>query len=331
MHDKYQGHDQVHNANGEGMKIDHIGHAIVTTPFRDIHLRNVLHAPETSKNLLSVHCIAIDNRVYLEFHPYFFLIRDEVTRNILYRGRCVHGLYPLIPQFRSFNKQVCGVIKLSSERWHARLGHPSFSIVQQVLRNNQLPCAGERRLDTICDSCQRAKYHQLPYPISTSISTKPLHLIFPDVWGPTPSLVGRHTYYVSFIDDYSKFTWLYLLKNRSNVFQVFRQFQALVERQLDSKILTVQSDWGGEYEKPNSFFKTLGISHHVSCPHAHQQNGSAKRKHRHIVEVGLSLLAGTSMPLKFWDEAYLTTVHLINMLSSRVINNDTPMHMLFHT
>ena len=97
----------------------------------------------------------------------------------------MHGLYPLIPQFRRFNKQVCSVIKLSPERWHARLGHPSFFIVQQVLRNNQLPCVGERSLETICDSCQKAKAHQLPYPVSTSISTKPLQLVFFDVWCDT--------------------------------------------------------------------------------------------------------------------------------------------------
>ena len=221
------------------MEINHIGHAIVKTPSRNIHLRNILHVPKTEqKKLLSVHRIALDNKVFLEFHPYFFLIRDQVTRNIIYRGRCVHGLYPLIPKFTSFNKQVFGVIKLSSERWHARLGHPSFVIVQQVLRNNQLPCVGERSSETICDSCQQAKSHQLPYPVSTNVSTKALQ----DVWGPAPSSVGRHTYYVSFIDDYSKLTWIYLLKKRSDVFQVFQNFQALVERQFDTKILAVQSD-----------------------------------------------------------------------------------------
>jgi hypothetical protein len=69
----------------------------------------------------------------------------------------------------------------------------------------------------------------------------------------------------------------------------------------------------------------------VSCPHAHQQNGSAERKHRHIVEVGLSLLAHASMPLKFWDEAFLTATFLINLLPSKVINNETPVERLLHT
>ena len=155
--------------------------------------------------------------------------------------------------------------------------------------------------------------------------------MFSDVWGPAVETVGRKKYYVSFIDDFSKFTWIYLIKHKSEVFQKIHDFQHLVERQFDRKILALQTDWGGEYVKLNSFFTRIGISHHVSCPHAHQQNGSAERKHRHIAEVGLALLAGASMPLKFWDEAFLTAVHIINMLPSRVINNETPMERLLHT
>ena len=121
----------------------------------------------------------------------------------------------------------------------------------------------------------------------------------------------------------------FFLKNRSDVYQVFLDFQKLVERQFNRKIMTMQTDWGGEYQKLNSFFKQIGIIHHVSCPHAHQQNGSAERKHRHIVEVGLSLLAHASMPLKFWDEAFLTATYLINRTPSRVLNFDIPLTRLF--
>jgi hypothetical protein len=86
---------------------------------------------------------------------------------------------------------------------------------------------------------------------------------------------------------------------------------------------------GSEYQALNSFFQRMGISHHVSCPQAPQQNGSAEHKHRHIVEIGLTLLAHASMPLKFWDEAFLTAVFLINRLPSWVVNNDTPFFRLF--
>jgi histone deacetylase 1/2 len=68
----------------------------------------------------------------------------------------------------------------------------------------------------------------------------------------------------------------------------------------------------------------------VSCPHTHQQNGSAERKHRHIVEVGLSLLAQACMPLKFWDEAFLTGTYLINHTPTRLLGFSTPYTSLFN-
>ena len=102
------------------------------------------------------------------------------------------------------------------------------------------------------------------------------------------------------------------------------------ERQFNKKFLAVQTDWGGEYQRLNAFSQSISISHHVPCPHAHKQNGSAERKHGHIVEVGLTLLAHASMPLKFWDEAFVTATYLINRLPSKVIQGQTPLERLFH-
>jgi hypothetical protein len=113
------------------------------------------------------------------------------------------------------------------------------------------------------------------------------------------------------------------------VFQKFQDFQKLVERQFNHKILAVQSDLGGGgYRKLNSLFTKLNIVHHVSCPHVHQQNGAVERKHHRIVEVGLPLLSHVSMPLKFWDEAFLTAAYLINRLPSKTIDNLTPLECL---
>jgi histone deacetylase 1/2 len=143
-------------------------------------------------------------------------------------------------------------------------------VVQQVLRKHRISFSPEIN-PYICDSCQLAKSHQLPYHVSTSVSTVPLEQVFSDVWGPAPLSVGKHSYYVSFIDDFSKFTWIYLLKKKSDVYQVFLNFQQLVERKFDRKIVTMQTNWGGEYEKLHGFFQKIGITHHVSCPHAHQK------------------------------------------------------------
>jgi hypothetical protein len=76
------------------------------------------------------------------------------------------------------------------------------------------------------------------------MSTSPMELIFSDVWGPASIYVGKHSYYVSFIDDYSKFVWIYLIRQKSEVFRCFQDFQNLVERQFNCKIRSVQTDWG---------------------------------------------------------------------------------------
>jgi hypothetical protein len=101
-------------------------------------------------------------------------------------------------------------------------------VVQRVIKEFSLPCQLDSNKELVCGPCQQGKSHQLPYPKSVSVSSPPLELIFSDVWGPAPHSVGRNKCYVSFIDDYSKFTWIYLLKFKSNVFQKFHEFQNLV-------------------------------------------------------------------------------------------------------
>lgn len=121
---------------------------------------------------------------------------------------------------------------------------------------------------------QLAKSHQLPCSIYRHVSTSPLELIYTDVWGPAITYVGGFKYYVSFIDDFSKFSWVYLLHTKSEVEDTFLKFQKHVELLLNHKIKGVQSDWGGEYHRLHKYFDSTGISHTILCPHTHQQNGS---------------------------------------------------------
>jgi histone deacetylase 1/2 len=262
VHDKYHGGDQVHAANGTGMEITNVGHSFLHSP--NLHLRNILHVPQAQKNLCSVNRLARDNNVFLEFHPHHFSIKEQVSKRTLHTGRCEGGLYPLkLPPKSSTNKQALAVSKPTTSLWHRRLGHASSQVVQQVLGRHKLPVSHSQNNTRVCDACQSGKSHQLPYPRSTSVSSHPMDLVFSDVWGPAPNSIGRHNYYVSFIDDHSKFVWIYLLKHKSEVFQCFQDFQKLVERQFDRKIRAIQTDWGGEYQALNSFFKRIGIEHHV--------------------------------------------------------------------
>jgi hypothetical protein len=113
------------------------------------------------------------------------------------------------------NKSAFSAARPSMAKWHHRLGHASPPIVHRVVNQNKL-LFSEKNLDKLVyDACQQAKSHQMPFPKSTSVSTTPLELVFSDVWGVAPLSVENFKYYMSFIDDFSKFTRLYLLKNKS--------------------------------------------------------------------------------------------------------------------
>jgi hypothetical protein len=240
VRDKYNGTEKVHTASRAGMEISHTGNSFIHTSTHTLELCNVLHVPKATKNLMSIHRFALDNNIFFEIHPWFFLINDQDTRSVLLRGRCHVGMHPIPAS--SHVKFSFGVNKSSFTRWHDRLRHPAFQVVQRVLREFDLPFQQESNKDFVCDPCQQAKSHQLSYPKSTSVSSHLLELVFSDVWGPASESIGRYKYYVSFVDDYSKFTWIYLLKFKSEVIQKFHEFQALVERLFDKKILSIQSD-----------------------------------------------------------------------------------------
>jgi histone deacetylase 1/2 len=311
MKEHYHGKDQVQTANGTGMRITHIGQSIIPTQAQPLHLKNILHVPSVTRNLLSVKKFTYDNNVFFEFHPWYFLVKDRDSREVLLRGGCRGGLYNLDV---SSVKQVFSSIKVSRAQWHSRLGHLATPVVQHILHCHELLSVSVNKV-LVCDACQQGKSHQLPFSLSTRVTTAPLEIIYSDVWGPAQTSVSGHQFYVSFVDAYSRFTWLYLLKHKSDVFQIFLQFQQHVERLLNKKIIHVQSDWGGEYHRLNKFFADIGISHRVSCPHTHQQNGTAERKYHHIVETGLTLLAHVFVPFSYWSDAFAIACFLINRLS----------------
>lgn len=95
--DRYNNNDQIHKTGGVGMNFSHIGHSTIHTSSCHLNLNNVLHVPQAIKNLVSIHRLAKDNNVFLEFHPNFFLVKDQDMRSMLLRGPCKQGLYSLPP------------------------------------------------------------------------------------------------------------------------------------------------------------------------------------------------------------------------------------------
>ena len=173
----------------------------------------------------------------------------------------------------------------------------------------------------MCEACQVGKTCKLPFSSLVFRSSRVLERIYCDVWGPAPVVsVQGFRFYVVFIDNYSRFCWFYPIKSKSYVFSVFKVFQLQVENQYNNKIAIFQSGGGGEFinKSLTDHFVASGIKHIVFCPHTPEQNRIAGSRHRHITELGLSMLYQSHMPYTLWVEAFYTASFLNNLLPSSV-------------
>ncbi|PKU75288.1 Retrovirus-related Pol polyprotein from transposon TNT 1-94 [Dendrobium catenatum] len=261
--------------------------------------------------------------------------QDRKTKCLLLTGPCINGLYPL-HHIGTSHPQHQQLALLSIQHvpalWHRRLGHPSSQVLATIAHNH--PDIKTETKQHFCNNCKIAKSHRLPSYISQTVTLVPLFLVHADVWGPfqTPSNKG-YKYYVSFIDDFSKYTWVYPLFRKSEVFNKFVEFQHLTERQFNTKIHILRTDNGGEFinDKFKIFCTQTGIIHQSSCPHSPSQNGVAERKHRHLIETTRTLLLEASLPHFLWVDTMLTATFLINRLPSPNTQNKSPYELLYHT
>jgi hypothetical protein len=153
VREQYHGNDTVQVGNGADLQIMHLGSYSINTDTRPLALTNILHVPEISKNLLSVHKLARDNNIFFEFHSWSFFIKDRATRSLLLEGRCESGFYPLKPSDVKSKKQAFLSYSARPDQWHAHFGHPAPQIVKYILHLHNLPCCQESSMSTICNAC----------------------------------------------------------------------------------------------------------------------------------------------------------------------------------
>ncbi len=158
--------------------------------------------------------------------------------------------------------------------WHHRLGHPSDRVLVSALPSlSSCIFVSNKHVQHHCKHCLIGKMHKLPFAHSQFQSTQPLELVHCDVWGPAPvNSCNGYRYYLLFVDDFSRFSWLFLLKSKSEVLNTFKHFKATVENQLFKQNKFLRTDCGGEYTSNafTEFCSIHGITHQLSYPHTPQ-------------------------------------------------------------
>ncbi|KAJ9557475.1 hypothetical protein OSB04_012089 [Centaurea solstitialis] len=148
-------------------------------------------------------------------------------------------------------------------------------------------------------------------------------LIHCDIWGPfhIPGSHG-HKYFLTLVDDHSRFTWLYLLKQKSDAVNIILQFFAMIGTQFGKTIKMFRSDNAKELDF-DEFFKKKGVIHQKSCVACPQQNSVVERKHQHLLNVARSMMFQSKVPLKFWSECVLAATYVINRTPSELLEDKT--------
>ncbi|KAJ1685430.1 hypothetical protein LUZ63_016820 [Rhynchospora breviuscula] len=323
----YTGADQLHIGDGKGLQITHIGSVTVNLGTHTIVLSQVLLVPSFTKNLISLSRFLSDNtNLVVDFSSCFCIIKDCLTSKTLLQARACNGLYLITTTAHCLPQAFLGE-RVDADLWHFRLGHPSLATTKKLIADYSLPC--NKSVLNMCIDCNLAKSHKLPFTLSTTVSHAPLELLHADVWGPAPVVTNNgFRYYVVFVDDFTKFAWIFFLQSKDEVLQVFSTFKLQVENLLSSTIKVLRTDGGTEFKPIARRFPQL--VHQITCPYTPEQNGIAERKHRHIVELSLAAISHASLPLTLWDEVFSSTVYLINRLPPATPSTVSPYELLFH-
>jgi hypothetical protein len=228
----------ITTADGSAMTVSHIGS--ISTP--NLSVSNVFCVPKLHLNLLSVGQLT-ELGLNLFFSSCGCLVQDSRTGQIVGTARKVGRLFELTSLHFPSSSVSAPVIAASAsiELWHSRLSHVSLPRIQTLVSRGLLGLVFSSPFD--CMPCQLGKQPALPFNNSESITSATFDLIHSDVWGPSliPTVVGSR-YFVIFVDDFSRYTWIYLMKNRSEVLTIYRDFAKMIQTQYSKAIKVFRSD-----------------------------------------------------------------------------------------
>lgn len=280
---------------------------------KKLTLNNVLYVLDIRTNLVSGSLLS-KNGFRLVFESDKFVL----TKNRMYvgKGYMSDGLFKMnvmtvIPSVINKNTSSSYLLD-SSNLWHGRLGHVNYECLHRLINMECLP-KFDIDLNHKCEIYVEAKLSKTPFH-TIERSTEPLELIHSDFCDfKSIQTRGRKKYFITFIDDYTRYSYVYLIRTKDEALETFIQYKNEIENQLGKKIKKLRSDRGDEYELLfGEFCKEHGIIHQTTAPYSPQQNGIAERKNKILKEIINAMLINSGLPQNLWGEAIISANYVLN-------------------
>ena len=321
------------SGNKMGSHVEAIGTCILTLSSGFIlTLERTFYVPSFSRNLISISRLV----------PFGYSFNFKDTSFILfYKSECVgngilsDGLYRIFLQNDATNSSMhvhtgtkrCNINEDSSMLWHRRLGHISIDRIKRLVNDRVLNTLDYTDFET-CVDCIKGKQTNKSKK-GANRSSNILEIIHTDICSPYMDMHGQK-YFVTFIDDYSRYMYVYLLHNKHEALDAFKVFKAEVENQCGKQIQIVRSDRGGEYygrytengQAPGPFAKFLqehGIVAQYTMPGSPDMNGVAERRNRTLMDMVRSMLSNSNLPKNLWTEALKTAAYILNRVPTKAV------------
>ncbi|KAI3739156.1 hypothetical protein L2E82_29553 [Cichorium intybus] len=289
-----------------------------------LDLHNCCYAPDMAKNIISFHAL-FRQGFYYEFNKLNGSISVFKNDVFIFNAMPCDGVYESIMCVDNYGKNVLTIDASSGVEkaclWHCRLGHINKKRIAQLQKDGVLE-SFDLGSDDVCESCLLGKMTKSPFKGSFERGEGLLDIIHTDVCGPFRTTTRDGTrFYVTFTDDFSRYGYVYLIKNKSDTFEKFKEFKNEAENQLGRKIKMLRSDRGGEYLSIEflDYLKECGIVSQLSPPRTPQLNGVAERRNRTLLDMVRSMMSRASLPIHFWGYALETAAHILNLVPTKKV------------
>ena len=301
---------------------------------KDLCLETVMLVESLGYNLLSIYHIA-DAGYDSYFTRYCVKVFRSDNLKLVLVGHVENNLYVVDLSKESSSSPTCLLGKHDEGwLWHRRLGHVNMRNLKQLLKGEHIVglTGISFEKDRVCSACVAGKQLKKRHPIKSIITTsRPLELLHLDLFGPSHyDTLGGRKYGLVIVDDYSRYSWVFLLKSKDETYKEFIIFAKRAQRMYEAEIKAIRTDNGTEFKNytMQEFVDDEGIKHEFSAPYTPQQNGVVERKNRTLIEMARTMLSEFKSPHNFWGEAISTAAHYSNRLFLRPLHNKTPYELL---